>query len=117
MELRGLGIINIKDLFGVAAVRYRKKIELVVMMEEWKTSIEYERLGLDERTISILGIDLPLIKMPVAPGRNMAIIIEVAARNQLLKESGYYSARDFDRKVVDQLTKKAVTGYEGDIRE
>jgi len=117
MELRGLGIINIKDLFGVAAVRYRKKIELVVMMEEWKQSIEYERLGLDERTISILGIDLPLIKMPVAPGRNMAIIIEVAARNQLLKESGYYSARDFDRKVVDQLTKKAVTGYEGDIRE
>ncbi|UCG68251.1 MAG: HPr(Ser) kinase/phosphatase [Thermoplasmata archaeon] len=106
MELRGLGIINIKDLFGVAAVRYRKKIELAVMMEEWKEEFEYDRLGLEESKITILGIDLPLIKMPVAPGRNMAIIIEVAARNQLLKESGYYSARDFDEKVIGRLKKR-----------
>lgn len=106
MELRGLGIINIKDLFGVAAVRYRKQIELAVVMEEWKKEYEYDRLGLEESTISILGVDIPLIKMPVAPGRNMAIIIEVAARNQLLKESGYYSARDFDHKVIDVLKRK-----------
>jgi len=103
MELRGLGIINIKDLFGVAAVRYRQQIELAVVMEEWKKEYEYDRLGLEESTISILGVDIPLIKMPVAPGRNMAIIIEVAARNQLLKESGYYSARHFDQKVIDVL--------------
>ncbi|MEW5802072.1 MAG: HPr(Ser) kinase/phosphatase [bacterium] len=106
MELRGLGIINIKDLFGVAAVRYRKKIGLAVVMEEWKKEYEYDRLGLEESTINILGVDVPLIKMPVAPGRNMAIIIEVAARNLLLKESGYYSARDFDQKVVDVLGRK-----------
>jgi len=107
MELRGLGIINIKDLFGVAAVRYRKKIELAVVMEEWKQECEYDRLGLEESTINILGVDIPLIKMPVAPGRNMAIIIEVAARNQLLKESGYYSAREFDQKVINILRKKS----------
>ncbi|MEW6380089.1 MAG: HPr(Ser) kinase/phosphatase [bacterium] len=107
MELRGLGIINIKDLFGVAAVRYRKKIELAVVMEEWKKEYEYDRLGLKESTVNILGVEVPLIKMPVAPGRNMAIIIEVAARNQLLKESGYYSARDFDQKVIDILSKKS----------
>jgi len=106
MELRGLGVINIKDLFGVAAVRYRKQIELAVVMEEWKKEYEYDRLGLEESTISILGVDIPLIKMPVAPGRNMSIIIEVAARNQLLKESGYYSARDFDQKVIDVLKRK-----------
>ncbi|MGA1875537.1 MAG: HPr(Ser) kinase/phosphatase [bacterium] len=117
MELRGLGIINIKDLFGVASVRYRKKIELAVMMEEWKKEQEYDRLGLEEKKINILGIDLPLIKMPVAPGRNMAIIIEVAARNQLLKESGYYSARVFDQKVLDRLRKKRAMDYSGDIRE
>ena len=117
MELRGLGVINIKDLFGVASVRYRKKIELAVMMEEWKKRFEYDRLGLEESKINLLGIDLPLIKMPVAPGRNMAIIIEVAARNQLLKESGYYSARDFDQKVLDQIRKRALREYRGDTRE
>lgn len=111
MELRGLGIINIKDLFGVASVRYRKKIELAVMMEEWKKEAEYDRLGLEESKITLLGIDLPLIKMPVAPGRNMAIIIEVAARNQLLKESGYYSARDFDQKQRQELQKKIAGDY------
>ena len=117
MELRGLGIINIKDLFGVASVRYRKKIELAVMMEEWKKEYEYDRLGLEESNIKILGIELPLLKMPVEPGRNMAIIIEVAARNQLLKESGYYSAREFDNKVIVRLQQKGSGSLIENIRE
>lgn len=103
MELRGIGIINIKDLFGVAAVRYRKDIELVVKLDPWQEGKPYDRLGVDEARYEILGIQLPFIEMPVAPGRNLAILLEVAARNLLLKRKGYHPARDLARRVEEQL--------------
>ena len=85
MEIRGLGVINIRDLFGVASTRTSKRVELVVQLERWDPAREYERLGLDEATHEILGLRVPMISMPVAPGRNVAILVEVAARNQLLR--------------------------------
>ena len=85
MELRGLGVINIKDLFGIASTRSSKRVELVVQLERWDPTREYERLGLDDEFYEILGLRVPLIRMPVAPGRNIAILVEVAARNQLLR--------------------------------
>lgn len=99
MEIRGLGIINIKDLFGVAAVRERKKIELVVELTEWDPKTEYDRLGVDDRTVQIVGVEVPLAVVPVRPGRNMTTIIEVAARNQLLKLQGHHSARAFAERL------------------
>jgi HPr kinase/phosphorylase len=93
MELRGLGVINVKDLFGIASTRSSKRIELVVQLERWNPSREYERLGLDDEFQEILGLRVPLIRMPVAPGRNIAILAEVAARNQLLRARGHNSAR------------------------
>jgi HPr kinase/phosphorylase len=99
MEIRGLGIINIKDLFGVAAVRDRKKIELVVELVEWNPQSEYDRLGLDEQKFDIIGVQLPLSVVPVRPGRNMTTIIEVAARNHLLKLQGHHSAKEFAEKL------------------
>ena len=102
MEIRGLGIINIKHLFGVAAVRERKKIDLAVELVEWEEGREYDRLGLEDQTHSILGIGIPMMRIPVCPGRNITTIVEVAARNQLLKEMGYHSAREFQ----DQLEKR-----------
>jgi HPr kinase/phosphorylase len=93
MELRGLGIINVKELFGIASARSSKRLELVVQLERWDPSRVYERLGLDDEFYDILGLRIPLIKMPVAPGRNVAILVEVAARNQLLKVRGHHSAR------------------------
>jgi len=95
MEIRGLGIINIKDLFGVASVRDRKKIELVVELVEWNPQSEYDRLVVDEQKFDILSARLPLSVVPVRPGRNMTTIIEVAARNHLLKLQGHHSAREF----------------------
>ena len=95
MELRGLGVINIKDLYGVSSVRLSKKVELVVSLERWEVGREYDRLGLREERYEVLGADLPLVRMPVAPGRNLAILVEVAARNQLLKTRGYDAARRF----------------------
>jgi HPr kinase/phosphorylase len=99
MELRGLGVINIRDLFGISAISLIKKVELVVSLERWKPDVEYDRLGLEESRYEILGIDLPLIRMPVAPGRNIAILIEVASRNYLLKAQGYNATKDLVQKV------------------
>jgi HPr kinase/phosphorylase len=99
MEIRGLGIINIKDLFGVAAVRDRKKIELVVELQEWNPQAEYDRLGVDEQKFEIVGVQLPLSVVPVRPGRNMTTIIEVAARNHLLKLQGHHSAKEFAERL------------------
>ena len=95
MEIRGLGIINIKDLFGIGAVRDTKRIELVVELREWAPGEEYDRLGFDDRFDRILDVAVPAVQLPVRPGRNLATLIEVAARNQLLKVQGTHSARAF----------------------
>ncbi len=106
IEIRGIGILNIKELFGVTSVRYRKRVELMVNLEQWQKH-SYERLGLEEQTINVLAVDIPLVNIPVGPGRNLAIIIEVAARNQLLKLKGYNSAKILDQKLTHQLTQRA----------
>ena len=99
MEIRGLGIINIKDLFGVAAIRERKKIEIVLELVEWDPGVEYDRLGVEDRKFRILDVEIPMLVVPVRPGRNMTTIIEVAARNHLLKLQGHHSAREFQERL------------------
>jgi len=99
MEIRGLGLINIQDLFGVASTRRSKRVELVVQLERWDPTHKYDRVGLDETSYETLGIRVPMIRMPVAPGRNLAILVEVAARNQLLRNGGLNSAQ----RLVDRL--------------
>lgn len=103
MELRGLGIINVQDLFGLAAVRERRPIDLVVELEPWVDGKAYERLGLDETVFHILDSPCPYIKMPVAVGRNVAMLVEIAARNHVLKLQGHHSAREFARKLEQEL--------------
>ena len=93
MEIRGLGLINVQDLFGVASTRSSKRVELVVQLERWEHGRENDRLGLDEEFYETLGARIPMIRMPVAPGRNVAILVEVAARNQLLRVRGHHAAR------------------------
>ena len=108
MELRGLGLINVKDLFGIASTRTSKRVELVVQLERWDPTREYERLGLDEQFYEILGLRIPLIRMPVGPGRNIAILVEVAARNQLLRARGHHPARLLAERLEQQLKRSAV---------
>lgn len=102
MEIRGLGLINIQDLFGVASTRTSKRVELVVQLERWETGREYDRLGVDDAFYEALGIRIPMIRMPVAPGRNVAIVVEVAARNQLLRSRGHHAAR----RLVERLDQR-----------
>ena len=103
MELRGVGVINVKELFGIASTRSSKRVELVVQLERWDPRREYERLGLDDDYFEILGLRIPLIRMPVAPGRNIAILVEVAARNQRLRMRGHHAARELARRLEDSL--------------
>jgi HPr kinase/phosphorylase len=104
MEIRGLGILNIKDLFGVSSIRQNKKIELVIELIQWLDDLNVERLGLDERTYSILGLEIPYLKIPVGPGRDLTMIVEVAARNHLLQRMGFYAAREFDDSLQERLS-------------
>jgi HPr kinase/phosphorylase len=106
MELRGLGIVNVQDLFGLAAVRERKPIDLVVELEHWREGETYDRLGLDETLYDILETPCPYLKMPVALGRNVSILVEIAARNHVLKVQGHHSAREFARKLEEELERR-----------
>ncbi len=99
LEVRGIGIINVRDLFGANAVRAEKTLQLVVELCPWNDGEPYDRLGLDEATIEVLGVPIPLLRIPVRPGRNMAVILEVAARNHILKAVGHHGAQKF----IDQL--------------
>lgn len=99
LELRGIGIINARRLFGISAVKITEKVDLVIQMEHWDQTKEYDRLGMDEQYTSILGIHIPAITIPVNPGRNLAIIIEVAAMNNRQKKMGYNSAAELMHKL------------------
>jgi HPr kinase/phosphorylase len=95
LEVRGLGILNVKDLFGVTATRERKRIDVIVRLVEWSKDTVYDRLGLDDRFHDILGVAIRELVIPVRPGRDMASILEIAARNELLKSAGHHAAREF----------------------
>jgi HPr kinase/phosphorylase len=100
MEIRGLGIINITHLFGVRAIRDRKQIQLVVVLEEWDSKKSYDRLGAEEKVMEFLGVSIPKLEIPVKPGRNIPIIIETAAMNERLKKMGYNAAREFNQNIL-----------------
>jgi HPr kinase/phosphorylase len=103
MEIRGLGIIDIFRLFGIRAVRKRKRIEVVVELINWEDGAEIDRTGLADRTTEILGVSLPLVQVPLVPGKNITVIGEVIATNHLLKLKGHHSAREFNRRLLEQM--------------
>jgi|YNPMSStandDraft_2_1061718.scaffolds.fasta_scaffold00073_12 HPr kinase/phosphorylase len=106
MELRGVGIIDIAKLYGIGVVREKKRVELQVHLEEWVKGKNYDRIGLDEKYIQILGITIPLIILPIKPGRNIPTIIETAAMNYRLKKMGINSAQEVDRSLKEYLKRE-----------
>jgi HPr kinase/phosphorylase len=107
MEIRGPGIINITHLFGVRAIRDRKEVQLVVELEEWDSSKNYDRLGAEDHTDNLLGVNIPKLTIPVKPGRNIPIIIETAAMNERLKSMGYHAAREFNKNILKWIESDA----------
>jgi len=100
MEIRGLGIINVTHLFGVGAIRDSKQIQLVVELEEWDSKKNYDRIGMEEKYMEILGVSVPKLEIPVKPGRNIPTIIETAVMNERLKKMGYNAAREFNQNIL-----------------
>ena len=103
VELRGVGIVDVRRLFGMGAVKESEKIDLVINLEEWDNSKMYDRLGLDEQTTDILGIDVPSITLPVSSGRNLSVVIEVAAMNNRQKRMGYNTAKEFNKRLMESM--------------
>ncbi|HOF84196.1 MAG TPA: HPr(Ser) kinase/phosphatase [Treponemataceae bacterium] len=115
MEIRGLGIINITQLYGVGSIRERKEVQLVATLEEWDANKVYDRLGTEKLTMDILGVQVPKIEIPVKPGRNVPIILETAAMNERLKSMGYFSAKEFNQNVLKWIESDAARApYYGD---
>jgi HPr kinase/phosphorylase len=104
LEIRGVGIINVMTLFGAGAVRNSKRVSVIIKLETWQQDKEYDRLGIDEELTKVLDTSLPLVTIPVRPGRNLAVIIEVAAMNYRLKRMGYNAALQFTNKLTESLT-------------
>ncbi len=99
IELRGIGVVDVRHIFGNGSVKMGEKIDLVVRLETWKQDATYDRLGNNTQYIDILGVKLPYLTVPVTPGRNLAVILEVAAMNNRQKRMGYDSARDFSERL------------------
>lgn len=106
LEIRGLGIIDISKMFGIRAIRFQKRLEIIVELEVWDEKGEYTRTGLDETTISISEVDVPYVKLPIFPGKNITVISEVISLNYLLKHYGYDAAKEFQEKLNVELSNK-----------
>nr|WP_207650461.1 HPr(Ser) kinase/phosphatase [Geosporobacter subterraneus] len=106
MEIRGIGILDIVKLFGVGAVRNKKKIDMVIELENWDDNKQYDRLGMDEEYIDILGSNIPKNTIPIKPGRNLAMIVEVAARNHRQRRMGYNAAEELNTRLMNHINKE-----------
>ena len=103
MEIRGIGIINVKRMFGIRGTRRQKRVEVIVNLEDWNENFECERLGLDDRTRMILGVEVPEITVPLVPGKNITVIAETIALNHLLRLDGYHPAQEFSARLLQSM--------------
>lgn len=124
MEIRGLGIVDVMSMFGIRAIRYQKRLEVVLELSLWDESKDIERTGLDQDSTSILGVNVPLIHLPITPGKNITVIAEVIAMNYLLRHYGYDAAEVLQEKIKQHIAKKrsasdmpqrAIEYFEGDV--
>ncbi|MFQ5824639.1 MAG: HPr(Ser) kinase/phosphatase [bacterium] len=106
MEIRGLGIVDVRSVFGIRSIRLQKRVEVEVQLEEWDENEEYERIGLDESTTKILDVEIPVVKLPIFPGKNITVIAEVIALHQLMKIYGHHPARDFNERLIEKMQEK-----------
>jgi HPr kinase/phosphorylase len=106
MEIRGLGLIDVRSMFGIRAIRFQKRVELVIELMEWRPDQEYTRTGLDDEGIPILDVHLPRVELPIFPGKNVTVICEVIALNYLLKHYGYDAAKEFTKRLEAVITEK-----------
>ncbi|RMF64345.1 MAG: HPr kinase/phosphorylase [Calditrichaeota bacterium] len=117
MEIRGLGIIDVQKIFGIRSIRLQKRVEVEVHLEEWDDEADYDRTGLNEETGEILGVEIPLVRLPIFPGKNITVIAEVVAMNQLLKVYGYSPAKEFNERLIKYMQDSLNKEYRKDYLE
>jgi HPr kinase/phosphorylase len=110
MEIRGLGIINVREMFGIRAIRFQKRVEVIVELEVWDRDSAYTRTGLDESVLQILGVEVLHVKLPILPGKNITVISEVIALNYLLKHYGYDASKEFAKKLEQRIAARTGQG-------
>jgi HPr kinase/phosphorylase len=110
MEIRGLGIINVREMFGIRAIRFQKRVEIVVDLEVWDREATYTRTGLEESVVQVLGVEVQKVKLPILPGKNITVICEVIALNYLLKHYGYDASATFAKKLDEKIARSAAEG-------
>jgi HPr kinase/phosphorylase len=111
MEIRGLGIIDVQAMFGVRAIRYQKRLEVVVELLEWDSNREYDRTGLEPKFLNILGVNVQHVQLPIYPGKNITVIAEVIALNYLLKHYGYDAAKVFEQRLAEKIAAQSGSRY------
>jgi HPr kinase/phosphorylase len=109
MEIRGVGIIDVEELFGIRSIRLQKRVEVEVHLTLWSETADYERLGIEERYTTVLGVQIPIVNVPISPGKNITVISEVIAMNQMLKVYGENSAVEFTKKLSQKLTRQSMS--------
>lgn len=108
LEIRGVGLVDVKRIFGIRAVRVQKRLEVEVRLVDWEKTTEYERVGLEDNFTEILGLEVPLVVLPINPGKNVTVIAETIAMNYLLKMYGYHTPREFNKRLKDFMKQKDI---------
>ncbi|MDZ4182832.1 MAG: HPr(Ser) kinase/phosphatase, partial [Candidatus Cloacimonadaceae bacterium] len=108
MEIRGVGFVNVERMFGIERVRRQKDIDMQIELMPWQENMDYERIGLNSTYAEHLGVKVPIIYLPVSPGKNVSVIVEVAAMNMILKSVGYDAAEDFNHRVHEEIRKQTM---------
>ncbi len=107
MEIRGLGLIDVRSIFGIRSIRYQKRVEIVIELQEWKQDVEYTRTGLDHENVSLMGVEIPHVRLPIFPGKNVTVITEVIALDYLLRHYGYDAAKEFSKRLESAISEKS----------
>lgn len=106
MEIRGIGIMDVKKMFGVRGTRLQKRVEVVVQLVDWDDSMAYERTGIEDKAVVVLGVEIPEVTIPLFPGKNITVIVEAIAMDYLLRIEGHHAAREFNRRLLETMNKK-----------
>jgi HPr kinase/phosphorylase len=116
IEIRGLGIIDVRSIFGIRSVRLQKRIEVEVRLQDWNDADDYDRVGLEDRMTKILDVEIPIVTVPIVPGKNITVIAEVIALNHLVKIYGYHPAKEFNEKLMQAMHRRSLSdrGVSGD---
>jgi len=107
MEIRGLGLIDIRSIFGIRSIRFQKRVEIIVELQEWSRDMEYTRTGLDHDNTDVLGVEIPHVRLPIFPGKNITVIVEVIALDYLLKHYGFDAAKEFSKRLDAAIAEKS----------